>query len=575
MRTERALNVARFLFGLVVVTLMLAWATYGSLEGVLGSLAYLLVGWLGLFPWILPFVGIPLGLLDLFGVWGVGMYEATLDIAHLEPSWLAAVWYGLVALLGSVAGLLASMWIVRRVPRKQPEPRNLALVNCHVVDGQRDSPLIEDAVVLIQNVAAEGEVPGRIAAVGPADEVPVPAGYEVLDLGGRTVLPGLINAHCHLVASGQPMKLFRLASENEGLMHRLVGLLRTRPGRWLVMRMMTANAQNALHAGVTTLRSMGDLAYLDVELRKKIERGTVLGPRLLVPGHAVVPTGGHGGYLGAAVDSPTEVKRLVRANLREEVDWIKIISTGGVMDARRVGEAGQPQMTVEEIEAACTTAHRGGIMVAAHCESTQGLREALRGGVDTIEHGAEIPDELVPIFKDNPASLRGYTALVPTLYPVMALATLPIETTLISQMSFENAQLVGRGMIKGLQRAYRAGIALAVGTDASVPFVPHYDLWKELRYFLHYTDMAPQEAIHLATLGTARVLGIDDETGSIEVGKSADLQVVNGNPLAEIDALGRVSHVVIRGRLIDEPRVKRIAALDQTPVTGLIEVDGA
>jgi imidazolonepropionase-like amidohydrolase len=554
------------------VVTILAWAAYGSVGGVLGSLAYLLVGLLNLFPWIIPFVGIPVGLLDLFGIWGVGMYDATLRMAHLEPSWLPAAWYALVSILAALVGLWLTGRLVRMVVGTGRRAGNLALLNCRVVDGRRDSSVVEDGVILVKNEVGDGEVAGRIEAVGPAGAVPVPEGYKRVDLGGRYVLPGFINAHCHLMSSGKPMRLASLASENEEMLARVLGLLRSGPGKRLLLRMMKANARNALHSGVTTLRSMAELGYLDVKLRKQIERGEVVGPRLLVSGEGVVPTGGHGGFVADTADSPTEVKRAVRACLRQEVDWIKIMSTGGVMDARQVGEAGQPQMTVEEIQAACVTAHRAGVMVATHCESTQGIEEALQGGVDTIEHGAEIPSDLVPLFKENPKALRGYTALVPTIAAAMGIATLPLEATKISRMSFENAQIVAREMILGLRRAYREGIAIAVGTDASAPYSAHYEFWKELKYYQHYTGMPPAEAIHLATLGTARVLGIDGETGSIEPGKSADLQVVDGNPLEDIERLAAVTGVVIRGLFIDKPRVKRVKALDRTPITSLLEV---
>lgn len=147
-----------------------------------------------------------------------------------------------------------------------------------------------------------GGVAGRIAAVGGAGEIDVPAGYRRIDLGGRFVLPGFISAHCHLSSNGRPMKLFRLASENEDLARRLVRLLKTGLGKRLVLRMMTTNARQALYSGVTTLRVMGDLADLDVKLRKRIERGQAVGPRLLVSGCAVVPTGGHGDYVGVTAD---------------------------------------------------------------------------------------------------------------------------------------------------------------------------------------------------------------------------------------------------------------------------------
>jgi imidazolonepropionase-like amidohydrolase len=267
--------------------------------------------------------------------------------------------------------------------------------------------------------------------------------------------------------------------------------------------------------------------------------------------------------LGFEVDSTAEIRKAVRRNIREEVDCIKILSTGGVMDARMVGEAGRPQMTVEEIETACFEAHRGKLLIATHCESTEGMKEALLGGVDTIEHGAEITDELVPLFNNNPKSLRGYTAVVPTVSAGMGLATLPIKVTKITQIKHENAKLIEIGMIKALQRAYKEGIRFGVGTDASVPYVPHYEVWKEIKYLIKYTGMTTREAIYFATKNNAEIIGIENLTGSIESGKSADLQVVPGNPLDNIDYLGQVSKVVIRGNLIQKPKVKKIKKLKE------------
>jgi imidazolonepropionase-like amidohydrolase len=243
------------------------------------------------------------------------------------------------------------------------------------------------------------------------------------------------------------------------------------------------------------------------------------------------------------------------------------MSTGGVMDAKKVGEAGRAQMTIEEIETACFEAHRGKIPVAAHCESTTGIEEALKGGIDTIEHGAEIPDELVSLFKDNPKALKGYTVLTPTLCAGMGLSTFPITETKITQVKFENAILIETGMIKGLQKAYKEGIKFCVGTDSSVPYSTHYEVWKELKYYMKYTDMTAQEAIYFATKNNAELIGINDITGSIEVGKSADLQVVPGNPFKNIDNLGQVSKVIIKGHLIKNPKIKKVKKLKEiTPL---------
>ena len=549
------------LFALVIS--ILAWITYGTLEGVFGMLSYMIVGFIAVFPWIIPFIGIPLGILDLLGYLDFRIYELSLKIAHLEPSWLSLVWYWIISIISIIINIISMIKIIswlKRLRKKEPK-KNLALINCYIIDGNRGSKIITNGVILIQNIVKdkEKETSGLIVGVGGADEIEIPSDYKKVDLNGSYVLPGLINAHCHLFGSGKPTKVMQLS---EHTLKKLLRLVQTPLGIALSKKGMKKHALTALNAGVTTLRSMGEFLYLDVKLRKKIEEGKIIGPRILCSGKGIHPTGGHG-MLGFEVDSTAEIRKAVRRNIREEVDCIKILSTGGVMDARMVGEAGRPQMTIEEIETACFEAHRGKLLIATHCESTEGMREALLGGIDTIEHGAKIIDELVPLFKNNPKSLRGYTAVVPTISAGMGLATFPIKVTKITQIKHENAKLIEIGMIKALQRAYNEGIKIGVGTDASVPYTPHYEVWKELKYLIKYTGMSTQEAIYFATQNNAEIIGVGNITGSIEVGKFADLQVVPGNPLENIDYLGQVSKVLIKGYLIKDPKVKIIKKLKE------------
>ena len=549
------------IFALVIS--ILAWITYGTIEGVFGMLSYIIVGFLAIFPWIIPFIGIPLGILDVLGFLNFGIYELSLKIAHLEPSWMSLVWYWIISTISIVINIISMVKIISFVKglRKKEPRKNLALINCNIIDGNRDSKIITNGVILIQNIVKdkEKETPGLIIGVGRIDEIEIPSDYKKIDLKDSYVLPGLINAHCHLFGSGKPTKVMQLS---EHTLKKLLRLVQTPLGIALSKKGMKKHALTALNAGVTTLRSMSEFLYLDVKLRKKIEDGKIIGSRIICAGKGIHPTGGHG-MLGFEADSTAEIRKAVRRNIREEVDCIKILSTGGVMDARMVGEAGRPQMTIEEIETACFEAHRGKLLIATHCESTEGMKEALLGGVDTIEHGAEITDDLIPLFKNNPKSLRGYTAVVPTISAGMGLATLPIKVTKITQVKRENAKLIEIGMIKALQRAYEEGIKFGVGTDASVPYVPHYEVWKELKYLIKYTGMSAQEAIYFATKSNAKIIGVSDITGCIEVGKSADIQVVPGNPLEKIDYLGQVSMVLIRGHLIKNLKVKKIKKLKE------------
>ncbi|MHA1379390.1 MAG: amidohydrolase family protein [Candidatus Helarchaeota archaeon] len=538
---------------------MFAWITYGTVRGVLGMLTYTVVGLLYLYPWVIPFVGWLLGVVGVGGILKPGFYEFTLNLSHLESSWMTSFWAWFISISGLIIGLFISIIIIIAISnflkyRYKVNKTNLALIHCNIIDGNKDSKIIENGTILIKNNVEHGEVRGLIIGVGKYDEVAIPSDYKKIDLKGLYVLPGLINAHCHLIGSGKPSRIMNISDQTA---KKVVKLLDLAPVKWLLRIIMKKNIFNALNAGITTLRSMGDPAFQDVKLKELIEKEKILGPRLLVAGKMLCITGGHGGFWGNIADSVTEVRKAIRDNLRNGVDFIKIISTGGVMDARKIGEAGRPQMTVEEIETACFEAHRGNLLVAAHCESAEGIKEALLGGVDSIEHGAAIPDELIPLYKNNPKSLRGYTVHVPTLCAGMGIATLSPKITKITPVKYENAQLILKGEILGLKNAYKSGIKLGVGTDASVPYSTHYEVWKELKHFIHYTGMSAQEAIYFATKGNAENIGIDDITGSVEVGKSADLQIVHGNPLEDITVLGKVKKVVIRGYLINKPKIKK------------------
>jgi imidazolonepropionase-like amidohydrolase len=552
----------------IIFISLLAWVTYGTYEGIIGSLAYLIIGILNFFPWIIPFVGIPLGILDVLDIYGFKMYDATLTSAHLNSSWLPATWFWIISIIGSLINIFLMYLIISwlfGLKYKKKEPKfNLALINCSIIDGNKEGKIITDGVILIKNIVEKEEQPGKIVRVGSENETDIPKNYKKIDLKGAYVLPGLINAHCHLAGSGKPTKLMKLSDKS---MKRLFKFLATPIGKIILFKLMKKNSMNALHSGVTTMRSMADPLYIDLKLRDRINNGKIIGPRLLCAGKGICITGGHGWITSFVADSIPEIRKAVRKNLRMKVDHIKILSTGGVMDAKKVGEAGRPQMTIEEIETACFEAHRGGLLVATHCESTEGIKEALEGGVDSIEHAADISNDLIPLIRNNPKTLRGYTVIVPTISAGMGMAVLPREETKITLESFENAQIIEKGMILALQKAYKENLRISCGTDASVPYSVQYELWKELKYYLKYTEMTPQEAIYYATKGNAENLGIDDITGNIEIGKFADLIVVPGNPLEKIDYLGEVSMVIVQGHLIKNPKVKKIKKMKElTPI---------
>ncbi|ODB56564.1 amidohydrolase [Paenibacillus polymyxa] len=402
---------------------------------------------------------------------------------------------------------------------------------------------------------------GLIQEIGKTSDLSIPSHYQTIDVAGKYVMPGLINAHVHLFADGKPFTL----SASEGLLNfAFHHILDTRLGRSVLKKRVKKNALTALHSGVTTMRSVGEFFYTDVQLRDEINTNRFVGPNLLVSGYFLSVTGGHGApYLALIGDSPWEARKNVRLNVKNGVDIIKICVTGGVTDANMVGEAGRLQMTEEEVAAICEEAHKIGMRVAAHVESTEGVRIALEGGVDTIEHGAEMDEEIISLYKNNPRALNGYTALIPTMQAAYPAAKLDTSLTKVNETVKENSRLVYDSMLKGLRQAVEHHIKIGVGTDAAMSYVTHYDIWRELDHFMRQTKLNASQVIERVTKSNAEILGIDHLTGSIDIGKQADLIVMEQNPLDNIKALSDVAMVLVKGNLIQTPSVTRIREVDE------------
>lgn len=440
----------------------------------------------------------------------------------------------------------ANSWL-EKGDRPEIARADYAFVGATLIDGRPESDPVPDAVVL---VGADG----RIDEVGTARSLEVPDGFEVVDLSGKFLVPGLLNAHGHLMLPGrdpdETQSMGRFAVPDLAV-NALSWFLDSYPGHRLLMWQMERNTQRALRGGVTTLRGLGDANYVDVAVRKRIESGRRIGPRLLVAGPLICVTGGHAHQIGLEVDGADEARRAVRQSLRREVDVIKIASTGGVSDSRRIGEAGELQMTPEEISAVVDEAHRKNVLVTAHAESAQGVLEALRAGVDNIEHGAELDDEAIALFENNPHSLRGYSTLHPTLSVVsreLAIDDSAIADPVVHVMTV-NGNVIRERMISGFKTAIARGVRVAVGTDAGI--VDHGSVWKEMQHFVDLGGVSTRRALYMGTLGTARSIGVEDLTGSIEAGKSADLVVLDADPLADLTAFAAPAMVVAAGVIVE------------------------
>ena len=417
-----------------------------------------------------------------------------------------------------------------------------------VLDGTADMEPRPNATVVVDDE-------GRIAAIGAADEATAPANAQEIDLKGAYLAPGLVNLHVHLCGSGKPTS----AGAAGDLIDKVVG---NPIGMWYLRRIIKKHAQQQLASGVTTVRSVGDPGFADVDVRDAINAGKYQGPRLLTSGVGVTVPGGHGAGLFAHIaKTPEQAREIVRDCFARKCDLVKLFITGGVFDAEKEGEPGVLRMSPEIAAAAVDEARKLGMATAAHIESAEGVRVGLEAGVDTIEHGADLTPELIALFKGNGVGRK--SSLTCTVSPALPFVELDPEKTHSTEIQKVNGNIVYKGIVHAAQAALEAGIPVGLGTDSACPYVTHYDMWREVVYFERIVGAQRRLALHTATLGNARILGLGDETGSIEVGKAADLIALDENPLDNLEALRQVKMVMARGKLVSGLSVKHLPELDR------------
>ena len=375
-------------------------------------------------------------------------------------------------------------------------------------------------------------------------------GFEIVDLRGGYLMPGLINLHVHLPASGSPKK--------QGNPRKLVKFMTSMAlTRRIALAMCEGYAKTQLMSGVTTIRTVGGLDTFDTRLRDEIRAGRRIGPRVLAANEGISVPGGHmAGSVAIAAKTIDEALAQVDAVHAQGADLVKLMITGGVMDATERGMPGEVKMPAGMVRAVCERAHALGYTVAAHTESTEGVRIALQNGVDSIEHGAAPDNEILRLFEERGAFLCA------TFSPALPYARFDRAVTHLTEDEQFNGRVVFDGMIACAKAALEHGIPVVLGNDTSCQWVAQYDFWRELCYFHEYAGASNACALYCATGQSARMAGLGDVTGTLRPGLCADMLVTSENPLEDLRALRTLDMVVARGRIIDRPRPKRNARLD-------------
>ena len=339
------------------------------------------------------------------------------------------------------------------------------------------------------------------------------------DLSAACVTPGLVNAHAHLIMSGEPDTMSSLLA-----MSTSQRLLRA-----------VENARKSLESGVTTIRDVGTSDRIAIDVRDAIDAGRIPGPRIRAAGAILCMTGGHGWFAGRMVDGPWDARKAVREQLWAGADCIKVIATGGVLTKGAV--PGNAQLLPEELDAAVSEAHRHGMRVASHAIGTEGIKNALRAGIDSVEHGYMLDDEAIELF------LKHGTYLVPTLTAPTCIIE-NIHDGKQPHWVLEKAEVVSEAMHRNTRRAFEAGVKVAGGSDAGTPFNFHDNYAYEVELMHTLLGMTPQQALHAATSVAAELIGL--HRGTLASCEPADLLLMSRDAGSDIRALREI-HTVIKG----------------------------
>lgn len=351
----------------------------------------------------------------------------------------------------------------------------------------------------------------------------IPEDCTMLDCSDKTVMPGLINCHVHCL---NPV----------GLPAEEVDRLSTMERAYWGMR----NMQDYLESGVTFVRNLGTMKNYDLEIKQSIESGLIQGPHMYCSGSCICMTGGHGWKGGLESDGVDECRKHARQLLKDGVDLIKVMATGGVMT--KGVEPGSAQLTQQEMQAVIEEAHKAGRRTATHAQGTEGIKNALYAGIDSIEHGIFLDQECIDYMKEHGVWL------VPTLVAPQCIVEAGLEKGLPDYV-VRKATYVKDSHVDSFKRAYAQGVKIAMGTDAGTPYNYHNNSAYELELMVQY-GVSNMDALVISTRNSADCIGVLNDYGTLEVGKVADVLVLEKNPLEEISHIRTVNTVLKAGEIV-------------------------
>lgn len=392
------------------------------------------------------------------------------------------------------------------------------LSNARIVDGT--GQVLPDRFIVVEG--------GSIAGIRPMAEFPDTPDGEVVDIAGRTVMPGMIDCHVHLSIDGDADPIGQVVSDTAAMS---------------VLR-MARNAERTLAAGVTTVRDLGAKDHIDISFRRALDEGlATAAPRLILSGQPVTMTGGHCWQFGRQADGADEVRRAAREQIRAGADCVKLMATGGILT--QGNEIGAAQLEEAEMRAAIEEADKAGKLTAVHAHGASGIKNGVRAGVKSVEHAYFLDDEGIDLM------LKRNVWLVPTAVAVDLVVKNGIGSGIPTDV-VEKAEEAIESQRATCRKALGSGVRIAMGTDAGTPYNRHGENAQEL-VALVSLGMSPMDAIRATTIRGAELLGMADRLGTVEAGKTADILVIDGDPLEDISLLctpERITMVLQNGEIV-------------------------